>query len=584
MNDFNRFAMNPTNVSITRSRFSRPSGHKTTFNSGELVPVYLDEVLPGDTISMDTAAVVRMSTPIHPVMDNAFLDLYYFFVPMRLVWDHAKEFFGENTSGPWEQETEYTIPQLGVVCIQSNSVLDHFGLPLVDSGSFSTPALYCNALPYRSYALIWNEWFRDQNVSTPIPISTGDATVFLSGSMNSNTDWYMKVPDGSVIDPAIYFFSGNQNCLPVGKFHDYFTSALPEPQKGPAVTLPLGDYAPLSVGHGYVVESLDGSLNPKISLTSHLAPTGTLYPLLSAGGTESNVVLNGSAPASGANSSLGVDTTNLYADLDAASTLTINTFRQALALQALFELDARGGTRYTEIIRSHFGVTSPDARQQRPEYLHGKRIPITMSQVLQTSSTDDVSPQGNTAAYSLTQDVGNSFTYSATEHGYILGLVCVRTSQTYQQRIEKLWSRKRRFDFYWPVFANLGEQPIYNKEIYFGTNSGINDGIPSDIDGAKIGEDVFGFQEAWADYRYKPSQVTGAFRSEYGTTLDSWHYAEEFLEQPTLSPQFIYQDKDVVSRTLAVTSEPQFIADFQFNATWVRPMPMYSVPALLGRM
>lgn len=574
MDDFNKFARAVSSVNITRSRFQRPSGHKTTFNAGELVPIYLDEVLPGDTVSMDTAAVARMATPIHPVMDNAFMDIYYFFVPMRLVWDHAKEFFGENTSGPWEQQTEYTIPQVFVSQTRVNSVLDHMGLPI------NTEDYYVNALPLRAYALIWNEWFRDQNTTTPIPINKGDSSITIYDNF-SGYQWFDTVSN-SYLEPATHFFKDFHTCLPVGKFHDYFTSALPEPQKGPAVTLPLGNLAPLSVSDDYVLSDNRTDSEGVLHIASTEQPEGTLYEMLTAGGEGSQTVVSNSffAPST----AWPINQTNLYADLSAADSITVNTFRQALALQGLYELDARAGTRYREIIKSHFGVTSPDARQQVPEYLHGKRIPITMAQVLQTSSTDETSPQGNTAAYSLTQDVGNSFTYSATEHGYLIGLACIRTSQTYQERIEKLWSRKRRFDFYWPVFANLGEQPIYNKEIYFGTNSGNNDGIPSETDGLKIGEDTFGFQEAWAEYRYKPSQITGYFRSNSDEPLDAWHYAENFSEQPTLSPQFIYQDKGVVSRTLAVTDAPQFIADFQFNATWVRPMPMYSVPALLGRM
>lgn len=576
MDDFNKFARSVSSVNITRSRFSRPSGHKTTFDAGELVPIYLDEVLPGDTVSMDTAAVARMSTPIHPVMDNAFLDIYYFYVPMRLVWDYAKEFFGENTSGPWEQPTEYTIPQVRVSNVRENSVLDYFGLPVGSAGSQSATLFYCNALPIRAYALIWNEWFRDQNVSTPIPIYKGNNTINLIGGVN--VEWYGL----GAYDPAVAFFSVNQHCLPVGKFHDYFTSSLPEPQKGPAVTLPIADFAPLTLGERYRL----GDENTGIDFSSSIIyDQDRFFPMYSANYNDlGRIVIDSAQSSEEPQIPTPINQTNLYADLSAGANVTINAFRQALALQGLFELDARAGTRYREIIKSHFGVTSPDARQQIPEYLHGKRIPITMSQVLQTSSTDDTSPQGNTAAYSLTQDVGNSFTYSATEHGYLIGLACVRTSQTYQQRIEKLWSRKRRFDFYWPVFANLGEQPVFNKEIYFGSDSGVNDGIQDEREGYKIGENVFGFQEAWAEYRYKPSQITGLFRSVAGLDLDAWHYSEDFTQQPTLSPQFIYQDKDVVSRTLAVTDQPQFIADFQFNATWVRPMPMYSVPSLLGRM
>lgn len=575
----NRFTYNPTTVNITRSRFDRSSEHKTTFNSGELIPIYLDEVLPGDTVSMDTAAVVRMATPKFPVMDNAFMDLYYFFVPMRLVWDHTKEFFGENTTGPWEQQAEYTIPQVKIQDARVGSMMDYFGLPLIEGDAIAY--YFANALPFRSYALIWNEYFRDQNVMTPIPIDKGDSTILITSSF-LGTPWYE-----STMTPE-RFFLGNRCCpLPVSKFHDYFTSALPEPQKGPAVTLPLAGTAPLVEGDMYDFGNFQfGSSGWNFGNSTEMHP---LY--LNNNGFSDDTIfrlfVSDEDNTSGGNISQ-IDQLNAYADLSQASALTINAFRQALALQGLYELDARGGTRYREIIKSHFGVTSLDARMQVPEFLHGKRIPITMQQVLQTSETTSESPQGNTAAFSLTQDVGNSFIYSATEHGYIIGLACIRTSLTYQQRIEKMWSRRRRFDFYWPVFANLGEQPIYNKELYFayeGDFSGHNDGSEYDPDtGENAGEGVFGFQEAWAEYRYRPSMITGVFRSNASESLDVWHYSQDFTSQPTLSPQFMIQPQEVVERTLAVSDAPQFIADFAFKSTWVRPMPMYSIPALLGRM
>lgn len=551
-------------VSISRSRLDRSHDHKTTFNTGSLIPIFVDEVLPGDTFSMDTAMVVRMSTPIHPVMDNAYLDLYYFFVPSRLVWDHFEEFMGANKSGPWTNQATYQIPEQKFGTVASGgavlanipskgSLLDYMGFPimsmdearrLVTSGSGHSIGV--NALPIRAYCMIWNEWFRDENLQDPIAFSTGDSGIVLRNLPSFN-------PNG------MYAFLQSQNYssgayapAPVAKYHDYFTSALPEPQKGDPVTIPLGDTAPVLAGDFlYVRNNSDNSLVSALDL-----------------GTNPGGVLS-STQFGNPGGYTPVHFDGLYADLSQATAATINNLRQAFQLQKLYERDARGGTRYTEILRSHFGVSSPDARLQRPEYLGGKRIPINVSQVLQTSSTDETSPQGNTAAYSLTTDRSSSFTHSFVEHGYLLGLACVRTDHTYQQGLEKFWSRKDRFDFYWPVFANIGEQPIFNKEIYLQFNA--------------QDDEVFGYQEAWADYRYKPNRVSGAFRSSYQTSLDVWHYADYYESLPILGDDWIREDPYNLDRTLSVSweKEDQFIADFYFKCMCVRPMSVYSFPGLL---
>lgn len=541
------FAANPTNLDIPRSKFNRSSQHKTTFNAGDLIPIFLDDVLPGDTISMDIASAIRMSTPIYPVMDNCFIDIYFFSVPMRLIWEHWREFCGENRNTFWEQETEYSIPQIKAPTggWEKGTIADFMGLPTKIEG------ISVSALPFRAYALIWNEWFRDENLKNPCMINLDETT-----QTGVNTGNY-------VTDAQL----GGLPCK-VAKYHDYFTSALPEPQKGPPVLLPLGDFAPVWAGGADKNSGkVPAEYSMKFQTQGGTAPTGDMrfYPY--PGETYSDLGRTNTETGdfiSGVNYPI-----NLYADLQQATGATINQLRQAFAIQRMYEKDARGGTRYIEVIKTHFGVTSPDSRQQRPEYLGGLRKQIGMEQVLQTSATDNVSPQGNTAAYSLTNFRQSLFTKSFTEHELVLGLACVRTELTYQQGIARLWSRKGRFDFYWPSLANIGEQAILNKEIYAQGNS--------------ADEEAFGYQEAWAEYRYMPSRVSGAFRSNYAQSLDAWHYAQNYKSQPILGSAWIDQGRQEINRTIAVQDEleDQFIADFYFKLTCARPMPIYSIPGLL---
>ena len=523
--------------------------HKTTFNTGDLIPIYVDDALPGDTIQMDMASCIRMSTPIYPVMDNAYIDTYFFSVPERLVWQHWKEFMGENTTSKWEQEVEYQMPQIKAPAggWAKGTIADYMGVPT------KVENLSIRADYFRAYALIWNEWFRDQNLKDPAHINLDDATVTGSNGSTYQTDAQLGgMP------------------LKAAKYADYFTTALPQPQKGPDVLLPLGGNAPV-IGNGISIGLIDSKGNLG-GMGGGLKDGQKLNAYTERYGVE---VTNGiyDAQSTGLNGNVGLTTdgtkSGMVADLSMAGAATVNQLRQAFAVQRWYEKAARGGTRYTETILAHFGVTSPDSRMQRPEYLGGKRWRVNMDQVLQTSSTSTVSPQGNTAAYSLTCDNSSLFTHSCTEHCIIMGLMVVRTDHTYQQGLARKFSRKSIFDFYWPTFANLGEQAILNKEIY--------------AQGTAADDEVFGYQEAWAEYRYSPSRVSGAFRSNYAQPLDAWHYADYYTKQPILSSDWIDETRANINRTIAVQDEleDQFIGDILFKAEWTRPMPIYSIPGLI---
>nr|DAI21779.1 MAG TPA: major capsid protein [Microviridae sp.] len=553
------FALNPTRIDMSRSTFDRSSSLKTSFNVGDLVPFFIDEVLPGDTFKVKTSKVVRMPALLTPIMDNIYLDTYYFFVPNRLTWNHWKEFNGENTESAWIPKTEYEIPQLTAPDggWQVGTIADYFGLPTGVSG------ISVSSLPFRAYALIVNEWFRDQNLQDPLVIPLDDATV---EGVNSAT---------FVTDVA----KGGKPFI-CAKYHDYFTSALPAPQKGPDVTIPVsaGSNLPV-VGNGNAL-ALTGSTAASLTQARYIDDSGSLnvrsFTMPVATGYQQSATT-----VSGDRLTLGVPTASQFGDDlsksgliaindGAVSMATINQLRLAFQIQKMYERDARGGTRYIEILKSHFGVTSPDARLQRPEYFGGNRIPININQVVQSSATESNStPQGNVAGYSLTTDSHYDFTKSFTEHGFVIGLMVARYDHTYQEGIDRMWSRKDRFDYYWPVFANIGEQAIKNKEIY--------------AQGSTKDDEVFGYQEAWADYRYKPNRITGMMRSVYAQSLDVWHLGDDYSALPSLSDSWIREDKTNVDRVLSVASSVtnQLFADvFVANRT-TRPMPMYSIPGLI---
>lgn len=554
------FAVNPTNIDIQRSRFRRPSSLKTTFNVGDIIPIYVDaDVLPGDTYQIDTSKVVRMQTLLTPMMDNLYLDTYYFFVPHRLVWNHWKEFMGENTESAWLPETEYTIPQISAPegGWSVGTIADYMGIPTGVDG-FSV-----NALPIRAYALVCNEWFRSTALTDPLVMTTGDETVAGSNGGSYITD----VAKGG--KPFI-----------AAKYFDYFTGALPAPQLGPDVELSVLDTDAVPVITAAAShDAPDYGLRFKRHGDS-VFPTNSsnFHALLSPSSTGASAQLVGYASGSVLSPVMDMTPTNLYADMAGhLSALTINQLRQAFQIQRYYERLARGGSRYIEMIKSFFNVTSPDARLQRPEYLGGNRIPININQVIQQSATDASSPLGNTAAMSLTTDSHSDFTHSFTEHGTIIGLMVARYDHTYQQGLSRMWSRKTRFDYYWPVFAHLGEQAIRNKEIYLQS-----DAVTGET-GEPENDEVFGYQEAWAEYRYRPSMVTGEMRSSYAQSLDSWHLADDYNALPALSDSWLREDKSNVDRVLAVTSSNanQLFCDIYFNESVTRPMPLYSIPGLI---
>lgn len=546
-------------MKTSRSRFKMKQDIKLTLNAGQLIPFYVAETLPGDTFSVDTKGICRMATPIYPVMDNCYLDIYYFHVPMRIVWDHTKEFFGENTKNAWEQKTEYKIPQIAIKTgpetkdiPQENSIMDYMGIPTKIGTS---KILKINALPIRGYVKIWNEWFRDQNIDNPAILKNGEEEVV-----------YSRYEKNQPADKTLEYAVSGSMPLWVNKFHDRFTSALPSPQKGEATLIPMSGNA--IVGYGSATNKKLYNNNDLETLGWKSTPTGWKHDVNGMSANTTVTANNGNVAGIGTYpTGTGVtEAVNLIADLSQVESATINNLRQAFAVQQFMEADARGGTRYREIIRNHFGVDIDDKTVQIPEYLGGQRYMINVNQVVQTSATDSKSPQGNAAAISVTPFMENSFTKSFQEHGYVIGVCCIRNDNTYQQGIEKLWSRTEKFDFYWPEFAHLGEQAILNKEIY--------------AQATADDEKAFGYQEAYSEYRMTPNRVCGAFRSNAAQSLDAWHYADNYSKLPTLSQEWLATDKTVIDRTIAVQNQPQFIMDVLVENDAVRPMPIYGTPGL----
>ena len=549
-----RFALNPTNLDISRSRFDRTSTVKTSFNVGELIPFYVDEVLPGDTFDVSCAKIVRMQPMVTPPMDDLFLDTYFFYVPNRLVWDHWVNFMGENDSSSWVPSVTYQVPVTSAPTTgwKIGTIADYFGIPTGKEG------IRVNSLPLRAYAKIVNDWFRDENLVEPCVVSTGDAVT--AGSNGVGLTEYEK---------------GGKPFI-AAKYHDYFTSCLPAPQKGdpvsisnasvslPVVPVPSVTYDPSGHGKQLGVFGSPGAGSPNDGNYTVLQGDNTVTIDQPVEGSVSDINSTNGSYAK-------VLTPVNLAAVGSIGATTINELRLAFSIQKLLEKDARGGTRYISLIKTHFGITSPDARLQRSEYLGGNRIRINVNQIVQQSaSVSGSTPQGNPVGLSVTHDNNDSFTRSFTEHGFVIGLMVARYPHTYQQGLERFWSRKTRYDYYFPVFANIGEMAVLTKEIYA---SGIDD----------VDNRAFGYQEAWADYRYKPSRVTGEMRSSAPKSLDVWHFADNYSTAPTLSAGWIAEDKSNIDRVLAVQSDVsnQLWADIVITNRTSRPMPLYSIPGLL---
>lgn len=586
-NSNSRFDLAPQ-VTTERSSFDMSCDVKTSFDVGRLVPFYLQEVLPGDTFRIQTSKVVRLQTLITPVMDNLYLDTYYFFVPNRLVWDHWEDFIGgQFTDSSWVGPVDYKVPEIYPpvwtddqeqqhVGWNVGTIADYFGIPT--GVGDNTLSFGINALPFRAYAKIVEDWFRDENLQDPLYIYTGD-----SYTEGDNLD------DNS---PSQYIKGGYP--FIAAKFHDLFTSALPKPQKGPDVPF-LDGFVPVmpetvhDTSNDYLRPNVPGNnVNvPTMSMRFNYLTHPSVKSKTNIGLNDSGQVVAGSVAGATLSNTQVTYFDNLFADLSKAylpggfSTTSINTLRQAFQIQRMLERDARGGTRYIELLKAHFGVTSPDSRLQRAEYLGGNRVPFNIEQVLQTSSTDNTTPQGNVAGWSQTNDMHYDVEKSFVEHGFIIGLMCARYDHSYQQGLERMFYRSGRFDFYWPVLAHLGEMPLYKASIFWnGTNHAVpnNYGVPHSFEG-----NIFGYQEAWAEYRFKPNYITGQMRSQYSQSLDFWHFGDYYENAPTLSAEWIREDKSNVDRTLAVSSDVanQIFGDVFVKCTATRPLPLYSIPGLI---
>lgn len=558
---------------MKRTKFDRSHVYKTTFNSGKLIPVFIDEVLPGDTARMSVNYFARLATPVKPIMDNIYLDWFFFFVPNRLVWEHWQNFCFEQEDP--DDSIDYVIPTVSATGNSKNayigSLWDYFGLPVNTSGNLSG----ISALPFRGVYLIWNEWFRDENLQKSVKIQKGDTNEVLnSARATEQPSWVFS--SGTSIVPGLA-------CPPRGKRHDYFTSALPWTQKGPGVSIGLAGTASIvdpTPDPGYLLHSNANQLSV-VSATRAEGKSGG-YRVATGNGavtfsrygsdSDSSSVAGFAGNTSGAvtvaaqvgSAYLGNDS---YVDLDTSSIFTINSLRTAFQMQKFYERLARGGSRYTEVLRSFFGVVSPDARLQRPEFLGSFTKMVNVNPIAQTSATDATSPQGNLSAYGVTAAKFHGFTKSFVEHGYVFGFVCARADLTYQQGINKMWLRSTVYDFYWTTFAHLGEQAIELREIY--------------AQGSEADTTVFGYQERYAEYRYKPSQITGKFRSSVvNGSLDMWHLSQFFKNAPTLNEEFITENPPI-KRIIAVQDEPEFLLDIGFKYITVRPMPMFGTPGLV---
>lgn len=545
-------------VKASRTRFNRDQTILTTFDSGKLIPFYVDEVLPGDTFNVNTSAIIRMTTPKYPVMDDAFIDFYYFYCPNRILWDNFRQFMGEEEQTPWMPKKDYKVPNIVINAKPENpspyedSILDYMGIPTKIEKTFKV-----NALPIRAYVKIWNEFFRDENVDNAATIKTDDDNIFYQDGKETEDQ------TDEILKKAI---SGGR-CLPVNKFHDYFTSCLPYPQRGPAVTLPMEGNAAVSIFKNQSLTEKLGTnediyLNSKTTGLNSAEPKIGNYPTIYNEGHPALVV--GATEGSGAERRDGF----LGADLSTATAATINDLRKAVAVQQYYEALARGGSRYREQVQALWDVVISDKTVQIPEYLGGGRYHVNINQIVQTSgqqgSTD--TPIGETGAVSVTPVNESSFTKSFEEHGFVIGVCCVRHNHSYQQGLERFWSRMDRLDYYVPQFANLGEQPVKKKEIM--------------LTGDASDEETFGYQEAWADYRMKPNRVSGLMRSNAPGTLDFWHYADNYKTVPTLSQGWMAEGKKEIARTLIVQDEPQFFGAIRVANKTTRRMPLYSVPGL----
>ena len=574
-------------VKIGRSKFDRSFTHKTTFNASELIPVYVDpDILPGDTVTMKQSEIIRMMTPIAPVMDNCYLDFTWWFVPNRIVWNDFKKFMGENETAPWTMTQDIQIPQISFDTTDYNtidgetyltktaelgSLIEKMGIPPQKNWTYATnPSssdyrkIQISALPLRAYCMIWNEFWRDENLQNPVNVSKDSTT---RRTYNTKTAGYISDPDAFITTNEE---RGGLPPLKVCKSHDYFTSCLPGMQKGPSVSIPLSEDRQyvrwaLDPDAGITTPNADG----KIVRTWNTSGE-TVTPMYASYSTDEDdpwqIYTSGTQHTMG---NLQSNNGAWYVDLSKATGATITQLRQAFAIQKFYERDARGGTRYIENVLSHFGVRNPDYRVQRPEYLGGFRHHINMNQVVQSTPTiDEGTPLGTTGAYSVTSNKNeNVFTKSFTEHGILMGLICVRTDHTYQQGINRAWFKKKRLDFYSPEFANLSEMAVLNREIY--------------AQGTTADEEAFGYQEAWAEMRYMPDMITGEFRSNYDLSLDIWHYGDYYDEKPVLGDKWIKETDKNIERTLAVQDHNQFMADFYFGAIYTRPMPLYSIPGLI---